>query len=166
MIFICLQSFWLKSTQFQRPWPQLYQSGCPVKMILEGYKLELRVSRARIISGVSYLFIYSETLDTLGLILSSPSHNICSSYRYPPVFHNIQPPCSSSQAWWSGEPGIPLILSLADIRRSAKRMTNTSEVVKMLRSFGIRLVISSIDILDKVSQVDLIVLQLQSNFLA
>ena len=48
-----------------------------------------------------------------------------------------------------------MILSVADVRTSAGRRTNTSEVVKMLQSFGIRLTVTSSAILDRVSQVDM-----------
>ena len=48
-----------------------------------------------------------------------------------------------------------MILSVADVRRSAGRRTNTSEVVKMLQSFGIRLAVTSSAILDRVSQVEM-----------
>jgi len=56
------------------------------------------------------------------------------------------------QAWWSGESGIPMIISIADIRAFAGRRTNTTEVVNLLKKFGIKLAISSTTILDKVSQ--------------
>ena len=46
-----------------------------------------------------------------------------------------------------------MIISIADIRASAGRRTNTTEVVNMLKKFGIKLSISSTTILDKVSQV-------------
>ena len=46
-----------------------------------------------------------------------------------------------------------MIISIADIRASAGRRTNTTEVVNLLKKFGIKLAISSTTILDKVSQV-------------
>ena len=46
-----------------------------------------------------------------------------------------------------------MIISIADIRAFAGRRTNTTEVVNMLKKFGIKLSISSTTILDKVSQV-------------
>ena len=46
-----------------------------------------------------------------------------------------------------------MIISIADIRASAGRRTNTTEVVSLLKEFGIKLAISSTTILDKVSQV-------------
>ena len=48
-----------------------------------------------------------------------------------------------------------MILSVADVRTSAGRRTITSEVVKMLQSFGIRLAVTSSAILDRVSQVEM-----------
>ena len=56
------------------------------------------------------------------------------------------------EAWWEGQPGVPLILSVADIRPGAARRTNTWEVVQLLQSAGLRLVISSTSLLDKISQ--------------
>ena len=56
------------------------------------------------------------------------------------------------EAWWEGEPGVPLILSVADIRPGAGRRTNTSQVVELLQTAGVRLVLSSTSLLDRISQ--------------
>ena len=59
------------------------------------------------------------------------------------------------KAWLKGVLYTPLILSITDIRDTAGRQTNSTEVVNMLESAGIKLVISSVAILDKLSQVSM-----------
>ena len=56
------------------------------------------------------------------------------------------------QAWWEDQPGLPLVLSVADIRPGTGRRTNTSQVTSLLQSAGVRLVFSSPALLDRVSQ--------------
>ena len=56
------------------------------------------------------------------------------------------------KAWWENQPGVPLILSVADIRSGAGRRTNTSQVMELLQSAGVRLVFSSHLLLDSLSQ--------------
>ena len=56
------------------------------------------------------------------------------------------------QSWVAGEEGVPMIISVADIRSSAGRRTNTSQVISLLTRAGVRLAISSHSVLDKVSQ--------------
>ena len=56
------------------------------------------------------------------------------------------------EAWREAEPGVPLLLSVADIRPGAGRRTNTSQVLHLLQAAGVRLVLSSTSLLDKISQ--------------
>ena len=56
------------------------------------------------------------------------------------------------QSLVAGEEGVPMVLSVADIRSSAGRNTNTSAVISMLTQAGVRLAISSPTVLDVVSQ--------------
>ena len=49
---------------------------------------------------------------------------------------------------WAGEPGQPLVLSVADVRNEAGRRTNSQEVVDLLESHGVRLITSSSWFLD------------------
>ena len=52
------------------------------------------------------------------------------------------------QAFIAGEPGQPLVLSVADVRNGAGRKTNSEEVVNILESHGVRLMTSSSWFLD------------------
>ena len=56
------------------------------------------------------------------------------------------------QAWWAGEPGVGLVLSVADIRPGAARRTNTHTVLQLLQTAGVRPVVTSSSLLDRISQ--------------
>ena len=96
--------------------------------------------------------------DIPGHILYMPLLNIFNIYWYGITHFCVKNEGLSInfhlfKAWLKGVLYTPLILSITDIRDSAGRQTNTTEVVNMLESAGIKLVISSVAILDKLSQV-------------
>ena len=55
-------------------------------------------------------------------------------------------------AWWAGEPGEPLVLSVTDVRPAAGRHTDVAEVLELVRPFGLRLAIASPRLVEAISR--------------
>jgi FAD/FMN-containing dehydrogenase len=55
-------------------------------------------------------------------------------------------------AWWAGEEGESLVLSVTDVRPTAGPHTNVTEVLELIKPFGLRLAISSPRLVDAISR--------------